>query len=317
MLSVRRAARVTFSIGQSGMITNPPILKPKNPTVLIVGGSGRLGGLLRRVWTQSPPAADLRWQARRPAPFAATVFDPLADARAYACAAEGADLILNLAGVVSGSEAALAANGALALAALGAARAAGVGWVALASSAAVYGAAAGVLHEAGPAVPVAPYGVAKLAMEAAALDSCQAAGGPGVVALRIGNVAGADALLGRAAPAQGRILDVFADGRAPRRSYIGPVALAAAMIRLAELAAGAGAVLPERLNLALPGAVGMDDLLRADGQGWRTRPAPRSAIAEVCLDVRRAVALGLVPATPGRAEAVVADLRKALIEDPL
>ncbi len=324
MLSLRRAARVTFSIDQSGMISNPAILKSKIPRVLIVGGSGRLGRLLRRAIGAGDLAArsgvDLIWQGRMAGAGADLVFDPLGAASAYARAAGAVDVIFNLAGVTAGSEADLALNADLALAALAAvestAEATGAASgrlpVLLASSAAVYGAATGRLDEAALAVPTAPYGHAKLAMEAASLARAQAHGTP-LCCLRIGNVAGADALLGQPAPQGGRVLDTFADGRAPRRSYIGPTALARAVLTLARRAAE-GEALPDRLNLALPGAVGMDDLLRARGEGWTRRPAPASAIAEVCLEVCCAVALGLVPAEPANAAAIVADLDAALRE---
>lgn len=134
------------------------------------------------------------------------------------------------------------------------------------------------------------------------------AGRAGAIWLRIGNVAGADALLGRAAPEGGRVLDILPDGHGPRRSFIGPQALAAALARLVRLAA-AGADLPAVLNLSLAGALPMDALLAAAGETWVPRPAPASVIAHVELDVTRAVDLGLVPEAPARAAAVVADLR--------
>jgi hypothetical protein len=52
----------------------------------------------------------------------------------------------------------------------------------------------------------------------------------------------------------------------------------------------------------------MDALLRAAGESWRDRPAPEGAIAEITLDVARAVTLGLVPEEPARAADIVADL---------
>lgn len=316
MLSLRRAARVTFSIDQMGMISNPAILKPKIPRVLIVGGSGRLGRLLRWAIAAGDLASNcgvsLIWQARTPGGGADLVFDPLAAAPDYARAAGAADVIFNLAGVTAGSESDLALNADLALAALAAAGALGRRPVLLASSAAVYGAATGRLDEAAPVLPASAYGRAKRTMETASLARAQAQDTP-LCCLRIGNVAGADALLGQPAPVGGRVLDTFVDGRAPRRSYIGPTALARAVLTLARRAAE-GAALPDRLNLSLAGAVGMDDLLRARGEGWTRRPAPASAIPEVCLDVGRAVALGLVPAEPASAAAIVADLGAALRE---
>ncbi|MGO4853759.1 NAD-dependent epimerase/dehydratase family protein [Phaeovulum sp. W22_SRMD_FR3] len=285
--------------------------------LLILGGNGRLARLLRPAFALLPEPPRCLWQARQAAPGIDLILDPLAEPQALAAAMAQAEVTLVLAGRIQGNAADLAVNSTLALAALAAAAGHPV---LLASSAAVYGAGQGLLREDGPAVPLAPYGIAKQEMEAAAALQ---ASGP-CCSLRIGNVAGADALLGQSAPAGGRILDIFADGRSPARSYIGPMALAVALDRLAARAA-AGESLPDRLNLALPGAVEMADLLRAAGERFVPRPAPVSAIASVELDVSRAVALGLVPASspaegpdvllPGaeaanaQARAILADLR--------
>ena len=281
-------------------------LKPEFPRLLVLGGSGRLGGLLRRVWSLPGPAAPpLVWQARRPGDFAAfggptVVFDPLAAPEALVRAVRAAEAVLLLAGPTRGTAAEMAAHRDLAAAVLDCA---GGRPVLLASSAAVYGRPAGPLcaEEDAPA-PVSDYGRAKVAMEAVA------AGRPGAVVLRIGNVAGADALLGQPAPPGGRRLHVFPDGLAPRRSYIGPQALARGLARLVRLAAS-GAALPGVINLALPGVVGMEALLRAAGESWQADPAPPGAIATVELAVARALALDLVPDLPVTAAGLIADLR--------
>ncbi|PYF09368.1 hypothetical protein C8J30_109114 [Rhodobacter viridis] len=281
-------------------------LKLDFPRLLVLGGSGRLGGLLRHAWSLSGTAAPrLVWQARRPADFAAfggptTVFDPLAAPEALSQAMAAADAVLMLAGPTRGTAEVLSVHRSLAALVLD--QAAGRP-VFLASSAAVYGVPMVPLcrEEDAPA-PVSDYGRAKVAMEAVA------AGRPGAVVLRIGNVAGADALLGQPAPQGGRRLHVFPDGFAPRRSYIGPQALARALARLVRLSLG-GATLPGVINLALPGVVGMDALLRAAGEGWQSDPAPPEAIATVELSVTRALALGLVPDLPVTAAAILADLR--------
>lgn len=289
------------------MRTNSSFLKPENPRVLVIGGSGQLGCLLRRAWQAgASEAPELTWQARRTTDFAALggpsiVFDPLEMAEEFRTAACAADVVLQLAGVLRGSEAELAHNTSLALAALQAAEGRPV---LLASSAAVYGTPAGdrPCAEGDSPAPAAPYGAAKAAMEAAV------AGQAGAIVLRIGNVAGADALLGRAAPPGGRVLDILPGGQGPLRSYIGPQALARALARLARLAA-AGEGLPRVINLALPGVVAMDALLAAAGESWQARPAPAGVIARVELDVCRAVKLGLVPPLPATAGGIVEDLR--------
>ena len=281
------------------------LCKTTPPRLLVLGGSGRLGALLRRAW-QRPGAAGLVpiWQARRPSDFAAfggptVVFDPLADPGALQAAVHAADVVLLLAGPTRGSARELAVHADLARAVLDTMPGQPV---ILASSAAIYGAPpSGTCHEADTPAPLSDYGRAKLAMETVAAKV------PGAIVLRIGNVAGADALLGVQPPPGGRVLDILPGGHAPRRSYIGPQALAAALGRLARLAATERA-LPGLLNLALPGAVGMDALLQAAGESWRAQPAPPGVIDTVALDVTRAQDLGLVPEWPATAQQIVADL---------
>ncbi|MFD2174648.1 NAD-dependent epimerase/dehydratase family protein [Rhodobacter lacus] len=280
------------------------ISPPATPRLLVVGGSGRLGRLLRRAWPLAGAGVRPLWQARSPEAFAGLggpdlVFDPLRDAEAFAAAVSGVDAVLMLAAPVAGDAAHLATTTDLARAAL---RAAAGRPLVLASSAAVYGLAQGLCREDAPVAPVSDYGRAKVEMEAAVASA------PGVVVVRIGNVAGADALLGHPAAAA-RTLHVFEDGRAPRRSYIGPQALVRALARLVRLAT-AGADLPEVINLALPGTVGMEALLEADDQPWQAEPAPATAIAQVELDVARAQRLGLVPEEGATARRIVADWRE-------
>ncbi len=277
--------------------------------VLVVGGSGRLGGLLHLAWARVGQSG-LLWQSRSGAAAAGLRFDPLDEPEAFARAARDMDAILNLAGVTGGDAAALARNRALALAALGAGRAAGVSRVFLASSAAVYGRAEGAAREDGPVRPLSAYGRAKREMEMAALDLAGRGGGPAVTCLRIGNVAGADQLLG-AAPGPGpQLLDVFEGGHGPARSYVGPQALAA-MLGGLFAASHAGGDIPPVLNLALAGAVRMEALLEADGRPWRPRPAPEGLVEEVRLDT---ALLGRTIGKPALADAagIVADLREIL-----
>lgn len=272
------------------------------PRILVTGAGGRLGGLLRRVWGDGA-GARIVWQSRR-AGDGLTVLDPLADGAALARAAQGADVILALAGVVRGDGAALAQNTDLALAAVEAARAAGVRTVMVASSAAVYGAAAPPLREDGAVAPVSDYGRAKLAAEAAALA---AAGAVNVCCLRIANVAGADALLAGNPDGAPLRLDLVG-GQALRRSYLGPRALGAILLQLCDRAAGGGR-LPDRLNLALDGVVAMDELLAAAGRSWVASAAGEGTIAEVRLDVTRLKRLADLPHDGADAAAVVADWR--------
>lgn len=280
--------------------------------VLVVGGTGRLGSLLARAWARAGRDGFV-WQARRPAAVG-PVFDPLTQPQDFAAAARGAAAILCLAGRVGGGRAELAEHTALGLATLGAAEAAGVRHVFLASSAAVYGAADGAREDDAPR-PLSDYGRAKCEMEDAALAWRAARrSGPGVTCLRIANVAGADALLGAPAGAAPQWLDIFPDGTGPRRSYLGPAALAGILTRLFAHVR-AGAPLPALLNVALEGAVAMEALLAASGRPWLPRPAPAGALPLVRLDVARLAGL-CGPLAAADAAAIVADLRETQSEAP-
>lgn len=251
--------------------------------VLVLGATGRIGMILRKSW----PADRALWQSRAERGPGWLRLDPLAEPAALARAAQGCGTVLCLAGVTptaaaasTSAAAAMEDNTALAEAAIGAAAAAGAR-VLLASSAAVYGNRAGLLREDAPLAPVSDYGRAKAQMEARGADLA-ARLGVEVCSLRIGNVAGADAILGGWRP--GFELDLFADGRSPRRSYIGPATLARVLGDLLA-AQDLSGDLPGVLNVAAPGMVEMGALLDAAGLAWTPRPAPPGAIAEVELDV--------------------------------
>ena len=251
--------------------------------VLVLGATGRIGGILR---AQVGDADGFRWQTRSAAAFGAApgdwvICDPLNDPAGLVRAAEGCDAILCLSGVThmrlaQDGAADLAQNTDLALAAIRAGAAVGAR-VLLTSSAAVYGSQSGSLAEDAPLRPANAYGAAKVEMEqrGAVLG---AELGVEVTSLRIGNIAGLDAILGGWRP--GFRLDRFPDGRSPRRSYIGLATLARA---LRELPLMGG--LPGALNIAEPGMVEMGALLDAAGLAWEAQEAPETAIPEVELDV--------------------------------
>ncbi|NKW78947.1 NAD-dependent epimerase/dehydratase family protein [Rhodobacteraceae bacterium R_SAG7] len=269
---------------------------------LVLGASGRIGRALRYRWG----AEAARWQARRAGAGAGWhLFDPLDQPDTLVTAAAQAGQILCLAGPVPAQGVDLEDHIRLAEASVRAAAPHGLR-VVLASSAAVYGAQEGLLHEDLPLCPTNPYGEAKTRMEARARALGQELG-VSVSCLRIGNIAGFDAILGGWRP--GFRLDQFADGRTPRRSYIGPLTLADVLAVVL-----AAPELPEVLNIAQPEPVEMGALLTAAGRAYATAPAPQSAIAEVALDLSRLVAflagtLDLPPADPA---AMIAEM--ALLE---
>lgn len=276
------------------------------PVTVVLGASGRIGTVLRHCWPQSAPASQIPapipaqippricWQSRRPlqalsrsqpAPAQTCLLDPLAEPQRLTQLLGGTERVLCLAGSIPGRSADLQDNSRLACAAVqAAARAAELSGgaaarVLLTSSAAVYGNQPGLLSEDSPLTPANAYGAAKVEMERRARDLGQQLGVP-VTALRIGNIAGLDAILGGWQP--GFCLDQFADGRSPRRSYIGPQTLARILAALV-----AAPALPAALNLAQPGPLEMAALLRAADLPFAWRPAPPAAIAEVELDLRR------------------------------
>lgn len=239
--------------------------------VLILGAGGRLGQMLCRHW---PQRQHLRKQSRRSL-SGMLQFDLLADPQALERAATNVSAVICLSGVTPAHAAAsgdaMQLNTDLALAAIAAAPQ-GVR-VFVASSAAVYGAAQGPHLETDVVTPVSDYGQAKHAMEQAALAQGQGR----VCVLRIGNVAGADAILGgwRA----GMQLDQLPDGGTPQRSYIGAKTLAQVVHRLCV-----AKDVPEIINIAAPGLVAMGDLLDAAGLAWQPRAPQGRVIAQVALD---------------------------------
>lgn len=271
-------------------------------SVLVLGANGRLGRILSQNWPTAGIAP--RWQQRQPSQGhrGGTVVecDILSE---HAPALGPTDIVLGLAGVVPGRPQDLSVNIDLALATLKIARRSGARHVFLSSSAAVYGSRPGLYSEAADPQPDTPYGRAKLDMERAVMAAADAS--VGVTCLRIGNVAGADALLGVAAQKwrserQGAVaLDQFSDETGPRRSYIGPKDLADVLARLCRLGAK-GARLPPVLNVAAPGPVAMTDLLDAARVAWTWQPAPDTAVAQLVLDV--AALTALYPFSPDAAQ---------------
>lgn len=287
-------------------------------SVLIVGAGGRVGRLVAAHWpnlTNAPPL----WAANR-AGGADLQWSPLTDGPTPLLRQLGGQTpaaLVMLAGVTPGpgvDEAALSANRALALACLEAARKAGIGRVLLASSSAVYGLSPSGMpfDETTAPAPLSPYGRAKLLMEQS-VDPARDAGLQ-VCALRIGNVAGADALLyshtGRPAHQSAPLaIDVFADGLGPLRSYIGAASFARVLAQLATIPAP----LPPVLNIAAPDPVRMVALAKAAGLPFRMVPAPPTAHQSITLDCRRLAQLCDLPDSDSLPETMVQQWQKALI----
>ncbi len=257
---------------------------------VVLGASGRLGGILRKFWHSDT----VLWQSRsEKAGFHG--LNILNDPKGLHEFCGGADIILCLAGVIGDDAEMLKRNTELALATIDAAQGTRVF---LASSAAVYGAGGTDLCETDVCVPTSTYGQAKLDMEQAAL----ATGAP-VTCLRIGNVAGADAILG--GWHHGMTLDARPDGTTPRRSYIGPQGLARALAHVLSAAAP-----PEILNIAAPGAVQMGALLDAAGLPWKPRTPGDRVIWDVALNTERLGKIAPFDPDHSTARGIVADWHK-------
>ncbi|SHI82706.1 NAD-dependent epimerase/dehydratase family protein [Wenxinia saemankumensis] len=255
--------------------------------LLILGGSGRIGRAFaalraRGHWPGPAPVlagrsgGDLRWQ-----PGEAPV--------------EGARAVVHMAGPAGSAD--TAATVALARAALDLAQGLGAPLLHV-STAAVYAPSPQPHDEDEGSAPPGGYGAARLAAEAALGDAAWH--------LRLANVAGCDSLFGAMAEG-GVVLDRLPDGRAPERCWIGPLTLARVLVALADRAA-AGAE-PRVLNVAQPGALAMDAVLRAAGLGWTWRDAPPGALARMALATDRLA--GLVALPPATAEGLVAEARLA------
>lgn len=205
-----------------------------------------------------------------------------------------------LAGAVPLSRQDMALNTTLARAGVAAARRWSAARCFVVSSSSVYG-PTGVapVSEDAPTDPRSPYARAKLDME-------HATSAPDVTALRLANVAGASEPFVTLARSEVPVLDRFADGRGPMRSYIGPIRLAGVIVGLAALAEN-GTNLPPVLNVAAPGEVAMEDVFHAANRAFDWREAPATAAAHVHLDVSRLAAV--VPLAPQDAATLLAESR--------
>ncbi|AJE45229.1 NAD-dependent epimerase/dehydratase family protein [Celeribacter indicus] len=265
-----------------------------------IGASGRIGTLLRAVARRVPAdASPMLWQFRRPQArgLAHVLWPDLAEVAPLValCRDRPVRTLFVFAGGTGSADrtdaAAMAANVHLTEAAISAAEAAGIPRVVVASSAAVYGAGRGrAFREDDACAPLDAYGHAKAEMERRCAERA-ARSGQEICCLRIGNVAGADMLLGSATRhppgAPPLWLDIYPDGDGPRRSYIGPQSLLRVLLALHR----APGPLPAVLNLAAPHPVGMKALLAAAVVPWRPRPQTDATRQDITLDCGRLTAL--------------------------
>lgn len=186
-------------------------------------------------------------------------------------------VVLHLSGVISGSEEELGRNVAMITPLLKACAASKARGLLFASTAAVYPQRGQKAHEA-ECDPVNAYGRSKLEAERA-LE--KGAGDLPWTALRLGNIAGADALLGQ--NRESYQLDPVPDGGAgPLRSWIGPQTLALVIESLVEKLY-LGQMLPKAINVAAQPALRMGDILDAAGKPWRFGPENPAVVPSATL----------------------------------
>ena len=264
--------------------------------MIVLGSSGEVGRLLVGHWHRASAGVVLQYRNNDPpeAQLPSLRWDPDGGPVALAdwIQVQGTPLaMVVLAGVTPRSGRDLALNTRIAETCLAAAKAVGIERVLVASSSAIYGDHLDrPYRETDATRPVNAYGAAKLEMELACARWSSALE---VVCLRIGNLAGADALLRQAyLPERPEIqLDRFADGTTPLRSYIGPGTMAAV---LTDLATHDGP-LPPTLNLAAPNPVEMGALADAAGLPWRPRNRDDTKGQAITLDCARLWGLLPVP----------------------
>lgn len=279
-----------------------------------MGASGRIGRMVMRHWRLAPPAG-LRVVAQHRSMGTGMQWSPLDGPEQLIdfAAAHGkiAGLIV-LSGVTLESGGDLSVNAKIVEAAINAAVAAGIDRLLVASSSAVYGIGHGMAHvEDGLTLPANDYGRSKLVAEQVCINAQE--GGMDICILRIGNVAGADALLlnaARATSAAPLRLDQFADGRGPQRSYIGPATLADAF---ASLASYSGA-LPRHLNIAAPKPVSMESLAIAARASWHFVRSSDTAFQTITLDCSRLNSLHHFQADASDPDKIVAEWHR--LKDP-
>lgn len=285
------------------MASSTPFENTQIKRCLVLGATGKIGSILRAYAAVAHVPIDFVWHSRTPRQASDQgqwlVWDPdQGDDLTTAIGAHYAsrpDVILNLAGktpATQGAQTDLVADTIqLTMQIVTAVKTLEIPRLIGCSSAAVYGHPRPnqtVFRESDTLTPVSEYGTAKVEMEKIMAAADHAA----MTALRIGNIAGADALLGQLWNRTGTApitLDIFASGHGPKRSYIGPKSLASVLVNLVRT----DQYLPPVLNIAGQGGVYMERLLKAwqkarPGEGHYTeRPALESAVESVVLDVSK------------------------------
>ncbi len=274
-------------------------LQASEDTVIVTGAAGRIGRALRVQWGERVAGHPVLWSARKSGQGIDIAWDI---GKSPIPSLPKGSIFLHLAGETRGDAVALAENRHSAAALSAAALASEARHVFFMSTAAVYRPQTTLIDESQTPDPVSDYGCAKLDAE---LAMRQPGLGFGLTILRLGNLAGADALLSGARQGPVVLDPILGQRGGPERSYIGPIALGAALSALIAFAAQ-GEPLPDILNLAQEPALPMADLLTAFGAQWRFGPSRQAAIPRVALSV--ALLKSRVDLPQATAAGIVADL---------
>ena len=258
------------------------------PIVLITGATGRVGSLLRKAWAATPPHEfQPLWSGRSAdRPEGWVLWDMQGDCLPAIAPPLAAILHLARSPGHNGDD---KLDVHMTRQAVRLARQYDVPLL-IASSVAVYGSSSASLGEWTRPHPQTANGRSKLSVEREFAET------PRTCFLRIGNVVGADALIG--AGGDRLVLDKGKGSeRGPLRSWIGPRTLAAAVCDLLALAVR-GWDLPRHLNVAQEPALSMADLAEGDGRRWLCsgRLAEVSCVRLDCGLLRSTLGRALAPA---------------------
>ena len=272
----------------------------------LVGSTGRVGTLVVRAcssyWADVPLQTRMVGATNSQQCLAWDIRDGSAPLRNWMSEYDMIDTLIVLAGVTTAKAGDVYDNVSIAEAYLEVAREVGIRRILLASSSAVYGAGDGQpLAETSACLPLNDYGHAKLQMEQVA--GAYATYGFEVCCMRIGNIAGADAMLLNAPRATSRaplMIDQFADGRGPLRSYLGPAQFGEILTSLATHPDP----LPACLNVGGKMPVYMEDIAEAAGLPWIYTAAPKDVKQVITLDCTRLADLIRLPHGTGDATVI-------------
>lgn len=262
--------------------------------VIVTGANGQVGRRVLRAWRNEAPEFEYIAVARRAGPdwqeWHAGQPPVVPQARA----------VVGLWGVCFGSLEETRINLELARTAQDLAAATGADRVIHLSTQSVYGRQCQNAPEGQRPTPANPYGTAKAEME----EMLCTASGPKPVILRVANVIGADAISRSLASDAPVVLDRFADGSGPVRSFVGIADLARIIAALVTCPLDQ---CPEVMNIAAPVDLPMDAILNAAGRAFDWQEAPAGALPSATISTDMLQASGLPQPRACTAEALYRD----------